>query len=81
MSGALRAARDPQAMPDAKGRYGAFGGRFVPETLVPALDRLQSGIDPFTVQNYLLDVLKRRCGDVDDGTLDLVPAPRGRGAR
>jgi tryptophan synthase beta chain len=30
--------------PDAKGRYGAFGGRFVPETLVPALDRLQAGI-------------------------------------
>src|ERR1700736_4971850 len=30
--------------PDAKGRYGAFGGRFVPETLVPALDRLQAGV-------------------------------------
>ena len=30
--------------PDAKGRYGAFGGRYVPETLVPALDRLQAGI-------------------------------------
>jgi tryptophan synthase beta chain len=31
--------------PDAKGRYGIFGGRYVPETLVPALDRLQSGVD------------------------------------
>ena len=31
--------------PDAKGRYGAFGGRYVPETLVPALDRLQAGIE------------------------------------
>jgi tryptophan synthase beta chain len=30
--------------PDDKGRYGQFGGRFVPETLVPALDRLQAGI-------------------------------------
>ena len=30
--------------PDNKGRYGAFGGRYVPETLVPALDRLQEGI-------------------------------------
>ena len=29
------------AYPDTKGRYGAFGGRYVPETLVPALDRLQ----------------------------------------
>jgi tryptophan synthase beta chain len=31
--------------PDAKGRYGSFGGRYVPETLVPALDRLQEGVD------------------------------------
>ena len=33
------------AFPDAKGRYGAFGGRYVPETLVPALDRLQAGVN------------------------------------
>jgi tryptophan synthase beta chain len=33
------------AGPDANGRYGAFGGRYVPETLVPALDRLQAGVD------------------------------------
>jgi tryptophan synthase beta chain len=26
--------------PDRRGRYGAFGGRFVPETLIPALDEL-----------------------------------------
>ncbi len=35
------------SQPDAKGRYGAFGGRYVPETLVPALDRLQAGVDRF----------------------------------
>jgi len=29
--------------PDARGRFGPFGGRFVPETLVPALDRLEAG--------------------------------------
>jgi len=28
--------------PDARGRFGPFGGRFVPETLVPALSRLES---------------------------------------
>jgi tryptophan synthase beta chain len=33
--------------PDARGRYGAFGGRYVPETLVPALDRLQAGVDRY----------------------------------
>src|SRR5580692_2635195 len=32
-------------LPDTRGRYGAFGGRYVPETLVPALDRLQAGVD------------------------------------
>jgi len=36
-----------QIYPDDKGRYGEFGGRYVPETLVPALDRLQHGIDRF----------------------------------
>src|SRR6201992_219719 len=30
--------------PDAQGRFGPFGGRFVPETLIPALDRLEEGI-------------------------------------
>jgi tryptophan synthase beta chain len=33
--------------PDARGRFGAFGGRYVPETLVPALDRLQSGVERY----------------------------------
>ena len=32
------------AFPDARGRYGPFGGRYVPETLVPALDRLEAGM-------------------------------------
>jgi tryptophan synthase beta chain len=27
-------------LPDARGRFGAFGGRYVPETLIPALDQL-----------------------------------------
>ncbi len=29
-------------LPDARGRFGDYGGRFVPETLVPALDELES---------------------------------------
>ena len=29
-------------VPDARGRFGAYGGRFVPETLIPALDELES---------------------------------------
>jgi tryptophan synthase beta chain len=31
------------AFPDAQGRYGPFGGRYVPETLVPAHERLEQG--------------------------------------
>jgi tryptophan synthase beta chain len=38
--------------PDAKGRYGAFGGRYVPETLVPALDRLQAGVTRHLVNRW-----------------------------
>jgi tryptophan synthase beta chain len=29
-------------LPDERGRFGPFGGRFVPETLVPALSRLEA---------------------------------------
>jgi tryptophan synthase beta chain len=29
-------------VPDGRGRFGAYGGRFVPETLVPALDELEA---------------------------------------
>ncbi|MEM9514524.1 MAG: tryptophan synthase subunit beta [Actinomycetota bacterium] len=30
------------APPDATGRFGAFGGRFVPETLIPAIEELET---------------------------------------
>lgn len=29
-------------LPDARGYYGEFGGRFVPETIIPALDELEA---------------------------------------
>jgi tryptophan synthase beta chain len=41
---ALLAATLRGAFPDARGRFGPFGGRYVPETLVPALDRLDAGV-------------------------------------
>jgi tryptophan synthase beta chain len=31
----------PQATPDSRGRYGPYGGRYVPETLVAPLDELE----------------------------------------
>ncbi len=47
MSAPLRSVVLEASWPDAKGRFGAFGGRYVPETLVPALDRLQAGVDRY----------------------------------
>jgi len=37
-------------LPDEHGRFGPFGGRYAPETLMPALERLETG-----VQKYLTD--------------------------
>ncbi len=37
-------------LPDDRGRFGPFGGRYVPETLVPAFERLEQG-----VKDYLHD--------------------------
>ena len=31
-------------LPDERGRFGPFGGRYVPETLVPAFERLDAGV-------------------------------------
>jgi tryptophan synthase beta chain len=52
--------------PDARGRFGAYGGRFVPETLVPALDELEAAWrsareDP-QFQNELWELLTRYAG-------------------
>lgn len=33
--------KQPQTLPDERGYYGAFGGRFVPETIIPALEEIE----------------------------------------
>ncbi|MFQ3333816.1 MAG: tryptophan synthase beta chain [Woeseiaceae bacterium] len=33
--------------PDERGRFGPFGGRYIPETLVPAFDRLELGVKKY----------------------------------
>ncbi len=37
-----------QALPDTRGRFGPFGGRYVPETLVPALEELEQAYGHFS---------------------------------
>jgi len=39
----LKASIDDE-LPDERGRFGPFGGRYVPETLVPAFERLEKGV-------------------------------------
>jgi len=38
----VEAAAAPLSGPDARGRFGRFGGRYVPEVLIPALDELSA---------------------------------------
>ena len=38
-------AAETTALPDARGRFGRFGGRYVPEVLIPALDELAAAWD------------------------------------
>jgi len=52
--------------PDARGRFGMYGGRYVPETLIPALDELEAAYrsasaDP-AFQTRLNDVLHEYVG-------------------
>ncbi len=46
----LLAASIKGELPDGRGRFGPFGGRYIPETLVPAFERLEAG-----VRRYLPD--------------------------
>jgi tryptophan synthase beta chain len=42
---ALHSANTTRILPDERGYFGEFGGRFVPETLVPALDELTAAFE------------------------------------
>ena len=48
------------------GRFGGFGGRFVPETLMPALEELEAAYDEVRVdsafQAELADILEKYVG-------------------
>ena len=50
-------------LPDARGRYGRFGGRYVPETLIPALDELQAAYQAARHDPTFLGELQRLLRD------------------
>ena len=39
-------------LPDERGYFGEFGGRFVPETLVPALDQLIKAYEEIKIRPH-----------------------------
>ena len=49
--------------PDARGYFGAFGGRFMPETLIPALDELVMAYRKAQNDRGFLDEFDRLCKD------------------
>ncbi|MDA0699583.1 MAG: tryptophan synthase subunit beta [bacterium] len=52
------------ALPDARGRFGPYGGRYVPETLIPALDELETAYREATADPDFRSELDRVLRDV-----------------
>ena len=50
-------------MPDARGRFGPYGGRYIPETLVPAYDRLETRCARILPTQEFRDELPRELRD------------------
>ncbi len=61
--------------PDERGRFGPYGGRFVPETLVPALDRLEAGIREHLKDPGFQSCLGAELRDWAGRPTALTPAP------
>ena len=49
----------PATLPDGRGRFGDFGGKFVPETLMAALDELTAAYDRVKVDPHFQQELAR----------------------
>ncbi|MFT7521154.1 MAG: tryptophan synthase beta chain [Kiritimatiellia bacterium] len=63
-------------LPDSRGRYGPFGGAFVPEVLVPALSRLERGAREALADPEFTRHLDRELQDAVGRPTPLCPAPR-----
>jgi tryptophan synthase beta chain len=61
--------------PDERGRYGPFGGRYVPETLVPAHERLERGVRRWLIDPEFRADLERELRDWVGRPTALSPAP------
>jgi tryptophan synthase beta chain len=57
------APRLSSSVPDARGRFGQFGGKYAPETLMPALDELEAAYDEARRDPKFQDILDRLARD------------------
>jgi tryptophan synthase beta chain len=72
----LLAAAVAGRFPDDRGRFGPFGGRYVPETLIPALERLERGVrEHLRSRDFQAELAAELSGWVGRPTA-LTPAPR-----
>jgi len=63
-------------LPDNKGYFGGYGGRFVPETLVPALDELAAAYNEAKVDAIFQAELESLSRDYSGRPTPLYPAER-----
>jgi tryptophan synthase beta chain len=63
-------------LPDERGRFGPFGGRYVPETLVPAFERLEAGISEHLHSQEFQDAFQRELREWVGRPTALTFAPR-----
>lgn len=63
-------------LPDARGRFGPFGGRYIPETLVPAFERLEQGVQHYLPDAEFQNAYKRELHDWVGRPTALSFAPR-----
>lgn len=62
--------------PDERGRYGPFGGRYVPETLIPAHERLEDGARRWLADADFQHELQRELREWVGRPTALTPVPR-----
>ena len=73
---ALLAAAIRGELPDERGRFGPFGGRYVPETLVPAFERLELGVKEYLHDPEFQEEYRRELREWVGRPTALTYAPR-----
>ncbi|MDX1509484.1 MAG: tryptophan synthase subunit beta, partial [Woeseiaceae bacterium] len=63
-------------LPDERGRFGPFGGRYVPETLVPAFERLEQGVREHLHDDSFQQAYRRELREWVGRPTALTHAPR-----